>query len=442
MVIGQEHGSTMMKQKRVLVIAYYFPPMGMGGVQRVAKFVKYLPLYGWKPRMLTVKRVEYLAEDTSLLKDVPPQVEITRTSSLDPLRAWFLVKNIFRRETDNHKLVKSYGAGISRFLSWLFFPDNKVGWIPFALTKALYLCRREKFDLIFSTSPPPSLHLTAYLLKLLTGIPWVADFRDPWVGYTFQTFPTSLHAFLKNRMERLIINRADRVITANPAITEEFKTRHPHAENIHLVSQGYDEADFETYQPDLSGIFTIGYLGRLSPDCDPQPFFAALRQLMDEEKIPADKLRFLHVGLAVGIDLDRLVEKYKLKEVVELKGYLPHRESLTVMSEASLLLLITSADPLVFPAKAFEYLRLKKPVLGVVPPESEVARFLAETKLGRVVSPEDNRGIAEALQLYFSNHYMDRMAPQVDDERIKKFERKSLSLELASIFDKVVGTPC
>ena len=434
------------REKKVLILAYYFPPLGMGGVQRVTKFVKYLPLFGWKPHVLTVKEVEYLAQDPSLLKDILPAARITRTGSFDPLRVWFVLKNILkkRRATDKYEfeprgLIKAYNIRTSRFLSWLYFPDNKVGWIPFALMRGLLLCRREKFDLIFSTSPPPSLHLTGYLLKLLTGIPWIADFRDPWAGYKFEIFPTPLHLFLKKRMEKLIIDQADRVITANPAITRELETRYPYARNICPVSQGYDEEDFETYRSGLSDVFTIGYLGTFSPDCDPEPFLAALRQSIDRGRIPGDRVKFVHIGLPVGIDLGRLIEKYNLKEVVELKGYLSHPESLNQMSKVSLLLLITSAHPLIFPAKIFEYLRLKKPILGILPQKSEAARFLTEMKMGKVISPEDKEGIGEALLSYFSDHHSGKATSDVEEDQIKRFERKSLTFRLSSILDKVIG---
>ncbi len=428
-----------MKEKKVLILAYYFPPLGMGGVQRVTKFVKYLPLSGWKPYVLTIKEVEYLAKDSSLLNDVSAEAEITRTGSFDPLRVWLMLRNIFKKREDKDKPIKTHLTRTLRRLFWLFFPDNKVGWIPFALMKGLSLCRREKIDLIFSSSPPPSLHLTGYLLKVLTKTPWIADFRDPWTGYKLENFPTLFHVFLKKRMERLIVSNADRVITANPAIKGEFERLHPYSKKICLIDQGYDEEDFLTYQSFSSEIFTIGYLGTFSPDCDPEPFFAALGELIDQGMIPKEKVKFVHVGLSVGIDLDQLVEKYKLREIVEQKGYLSHSESLKQMGRASLLLLVTSDHPLVFPAKVFEYIRLKKPILGIVPPKSEIVKFLTQMKVGKVVSPEDKKGIKETLLSYFSNFQKGKLTLDIQEDELKRFERKSLTLRLASLFDEVVG---
>lgn len=431
-----------MKERKVLIIAYYFPPLGMGGVQRITKFVKYLPLFGWKPYVLTVKDIEYMARDTSLLNEISDETRVIRTGSFDPLRISFLLRSLFGGTEDKAKAIRSYSAGGSRLTSWLFFPDNKVGWIPFALRKGLSLCRREKIDLIFSSSPPPSVHLSAYLIKRAAGIPWVADFRDPWIGYKQEIYPAPVHLFLKKSLERLIVKGADRVIAANPAIKGEFDKRHPGAAKVRLVDQGYDEEDFGAIRSSPPETFTIGYLGTFSPDCDPRPFLAALGELVEQKTIPPGKIRVVHVGLDLGLNLQGLIRKHKLEDVFERKGYLAHRESLQQMQETSLLLLTTSDQPLVFPAKVFEYLRLKKPILAIVPQESDMAKFIREMKVGKVVSPEDREGIKQALLSYFSDHQAKRLTLKVDEDRLRKYERKSLSEKLASIFEEIVSGPC
>jgi glycosyltransferase involved in cell wall biosynthesis len=428
-----------MREKKVLIIAYYFPPLGMGGVQRVAKFTKYLPSFGWKPHVLTVKDVQYLAQDRSLLEDIPPQAEITRTGSFDPLRLWFVLKRIFRKNTDEDKPVKAYSGGASKLLSWIFFPDNKIGWIPFALMKGLSLCQKERFDLIFSTSPPPSLHLTGYLLKLLTGIPWVADFRDPWVGYKFQSFPTPLHDFLKKRLERQIITNSDRVVVANPVIKGELKKRHALRDKFHLVNQGYDEEDFGDYRPSAPEKFTVGYLGTFSSDCNPEPAFLALGDLIRQNLVPKGKIKLLHVGGSIRLDVERLAQQCGLGGVLEVRGHVSHKNALIEMGSVSLLLLITSDDPRVFPAKIFEYLRLRKPIIGIVPQESKMAGLLREMKALAVIPPEDRGGIRQALLSCFTDFEKGQLsAPAVEDD-LQKFERKVLTSRLASLFDEVIS---
>jgi len=427
-----------MKERKVLLITYYFPPMGMGGVQRTSKFAKYLPGFGWTPFVLTVKDVHYWAEDPSLLEELPPEVKVIRTGSFDPLRISFKLKSLFKKRKQRNKYVKESTAQRSKLSSWLFFPDSKIGWVPFALLSGLNLIRKERIDLIFTTSPPPSLHLVGYLLKLLTGKPWVVDFRDPWTGYKFEIFPTRLHLFLKNQLVRLIIKNADRIISANPCITERMKEQYLRPEKIETISQGYDEEDFETDVPQRSELFTIGYLGTFSPDCNPEPFLFALKSLIDNRLISKDRIKLLHVGLSVAINWDNLIERYELKEVVELRGYLPHKEALKQMGKVSLFLLVTSEDPAIFPAKIFEYLPFKKPILGVVPKESQVGKMISEMRPGMVISPKDYSGIKEALLFYYKEHAKGNLSVGINKENMKIYERRFLTEKLASVFDKTI----
>jgi len=426
------------KEKKVLFIAYYFPPMGMGGVQRATKFVKYLPVFGWKPFVLTVKDVEYLAQDYSLLEDLPPETEVIRTGSFDPLRISFILKSLFKKRKQKDEYDKDSTMRRSKLFSWLFFPDSKIGWLPFALLSGLKITREERIDLIFTSSPPPSLHLVGYFLKLITGKPWVADFRDPWIGYRFEIYPTWLHLFLKNRLAKLLVKNADRVISANPSITKRMTEQYSEAKKIETINQGYDERDFDSGVSKKSELFTIGYLGTFSPDCDPEPFFLALRNLIAQKLIPKGKIKFIHVGLSLRIDLDRLIERYDLKEVVKRKGYLPHRAALKQMESVSIFLLVTSENPLIFPAKVFEYLTFKKPILSIVPQESEVGKLISKMKFGRVISPEDKNGIAEALLHYFSNFEKKTLSLSQNEQEINRFERKYLTSKLASLFDEMI----
>lgn len=436
---AQESLGMKTREKKVLILAYYFPPLGMGGVQRVTKFVKYLPLFGWKPYVLTVKDADYWAKDHSLLKELPSGAEVIRTGSFDPLRISWILKGLFRRREQKGGPPKRSRLKGSRLSSWLFFPDSKIGWLPFALMKGLFLCRKEKFDLIFSSSPPPSLHLTGYLLKLAFGVPWMADFRDPWTGYKLESLPTRLHVLLRRMVEKLILSKADKVVVANPAIREALESRHRVGENICEVSQGFDEEDFGAMTSEKPETFVIGYLGTFSPDCDPEPFLAALGDLISIGVIPRDKIKFVHVGVCVGIDFDRLVQRYGLKDVVQEKGYLPHKEALEEMGGASLLLLVTSDHPLVFPAKIFECLRLGKPILGVVDPRSQIAALLNGARAGRVVSPEDNAAVKRALTSYFSAFEKGELASNMDKDVLQEFERKFLTSKLASLFDQAAG---
>ncbi len=429
-----------MDEKKVLFIAYYFPPLGMGGVQRAAKFAKYLPSFGWKPFVLTVKDVQYLAKDPSLLEELPPQVKVIRTGSFDPLRISFLLKKLFKKKTQEAGSVQKAGIKRPRLSSWFFFPDSKIGWIPFALLSGLKLAREENIDLIFTTSPPPSLHLVGYILKLLTGKPWVADFRDPWVGFRHEEYPTPFHVWLKNRLIKKISENADAIVSVNQKISQRLVSLHPSVKKIETIPNGYDESDIPRSPPVKSNLFVIGYLGTFSQDHDPEPFLSGLKSLLEDKTVPKEKIKLVHIGLCVGIDLDRLIEEYDLSGVVEKKGYLPHKEALALLQEASLLLLTTSHSPdaeMISTSKLFEYMPLRKPILAIVPPAGAAAEVVYSLNLGKVVSPTDPIGIKRELSAFFSTWEKGVLCLDSDEEKIRMFSRRFLTSRLASLLNEM-----
>jgi glycosyltransferase involved in cell wall biosynthesis len=434
-------GRILRKEKRVLIISYYFPPMGMGGVQRATKFAKYLPSFGWKPFVLTVKDVEYLAKDPSLLEELPLEVEVVRTGSFDPLRISFILKSFFKKRQPKNKSVTKNTLGKSKLSSWLFFPDNKIGWIPFALFAGLKLVREEKIDLIFTTSPPPSLHLVGYLLKLLTGKPWVADFRDPWIGFHYEDYPTPFHLWLKNRLSGLITQNAKAIVSINEKITQRFLSLYPFIQNIQTVPNGYDESDFNLPPSMKTESFIIAYLGTFSPDHDPEPFLLGLKSLLDERKVLKEKIKFIHIGLCIGMDLDGMIKKYGLSGVVERRGYLPHKEALAQLQDASAFLLTTSPSPeaeMISTSKLFEYIPLKKPILAIVPPDGAASQVVSLLNLGKVISPAELAEIKRQLLSFFSDWEKGNLSLDVDEGKIKMFSREFLTSRLASLFDEVV----
>ena len=183
--------------RRVLVIAYYFPPMGLSGVQRVAKFVKYLPEHGWQPTVLTIEPAGYYAYDTTLLHEVKQAgVAICRTASWDPTR-------FFRRHQTIPLPSEPQRRRLSTVSQLLFVPDNKIGWLPHALRAGRRLLKERAFDAIFSSAPPYTAHLIAARLSRQSGVPLVVDFRDDWVGNPRHVYPTPLHRYLNGRLERL-----------------------------------------------------------------------------------------------------------------------------------------------------------------------------------------------------------------------------------------------
>jgi len=432
-----------MPEKKVLVITYYFPPMGMGGVQRVAKFVKYLPRFGWHPVVLTVKDVEYFSHDPSLLEDIPKGVKITRSGSLDPLRVLFLSKKLFKaKKRGDQKTTKVYAAKRPNFLSWFLFPDNKIGWLPWALAKGFLLCKREKIDLIFSTSPPVTAHLLGCLLKLFTGVRWVSDYRDLWGGgYQDEYLPTPFHWWLKTRLQRTFLRKADGVVCVNELLCQKLKETEIRSRESVTIQSGFDSEDFRSSRKAEAGFFKIVYMGTFSPDHNPEPFFAALSHLLRENVIPKNKVEFFHVGLCAGINLESLSTKYDLGDVVKTKGYLPHKEAVKFIGDAHLFLLAITPQKkgeVIITGKIFEYLAARRPILAVVPPKGAAARIINQFKAGKVASPEDISEIKETLFYFYQKFEKKEIVSEVKADDLKLFEREHLTLRLAKLFDAVL----
>jgi glycosyltransferase involved in cell wall biosynthesis len=432
-------------KKKVLIIAYYFPPLGMGGVQRVSKFVKYLPFFGWEPVILTVKDIDYFSRDESLLQELSPDVKIYRTGSLDPLRLVFLLRKLFKKQRGGPKKValrnsrKPFFSILLSFLNLFFFPDNKIGWFPFALIKGIRICRKQKIDLLFSTSPPLTCHLVAFFLEKLTGIRWVADYRDSHISYQNAKKPALLKNLLQKNLQKSFLNNADGVISVNKTITQQLKEISPQAEEMEVITNGYDKEDFEVTVKKTEDIFKIIYFGTFSPDCPAEPFLKALSNLLHQGKINQDKIRFIHVGISIGMDIGKMIEEYGLKEVTELKGYLSHKEGIEKLLESNLALLtVSQSAPVISTGKIYEYFGAQKPVLAIAPQDGEADKLIQSLGAGRVVSPENIPEIEDAILSFYREFETGRLLFKANPDMTEKYERKYLTSRLAKLFGRYI----
>jgi hypothetical protein len=182
--------------RRVLMVAYYFPPLGGAGVQRTLKFVKYLPEFDWQPVVLATKVSDARLRDPSLEKEIPATVSVCRTPALTlPARLPWRLRSFIAR--------------------WLLLVDEQLGWLPFAVSQGQRMIEEHGVEAIYTTSAPYTSHLIGARLKQRTGLPWVADFRDPWVGNVSSTFPTGFHLELAKRFESQVLQGAERVIVVS-----------------------------------------------------------------------------------------------------------------------------------------------------------------------------------------------------------------------------------
>jgi glycosyltransferase involved in cell wall biosynthesis len=208
------------KTHNVLIIAYYFPPMGLSGVQRTQKFVKYLPQFGWKPTVITVTPTGYFAQDYTLLEELKHlDVEIHRVGSLDPTRL-FKKKGVVQMPSERVRKTLSFISDI------FFIPDNKIGWKRKVLKTVDGLFKSKKFDIVFATSPPYTDFLIGSEIHKKYKIPLVLDYRDVWHEYPYKVYPTPLHKYLNYKLEKQILHSASKVITTNRRVKELLLSRY------------------------------------------------------------------------------------------------------------------------------------------------------------------------------------------------------------------------
>ncbi|MCP4567702.1 MAG: glycosyltransferase family 4 protein [FCB group bacterium] len=410
--------------RRVLVIAYYFPPLGMGGVQRMAKLAKYLPEFGYDVTVLTVKDIRYPAYDKSLLDDLPDSVEIIRSGSCDPARLARFLPFSFRPGKKLSLAAKNKGG---------LWPDSKIGWKKSALKTARRLIEAQPPDMIISSSPPITAHLVAMELKEQYGLPWVADFRDIWESrppedlYREQKLIDKSNDLLKN-----IADNADAVTTVNTTIATRLNSK------ARVIMGGYDVDDMGDIAADREDSkFVFCYLGTVGPLQPMEPFFEAVRQASAADLEFAARASFRIIGVNDPEWIMQAAARFGLDKQVELIGYLPHREALAQASSASVSILSVPAGySEISTGKIFDLLALPMPILASVPTQGEAEKLICKYRAGLCVEPDSPPLLAEAMLKLFRDFREGRIWEKED---ISGFTRREAASAFARLMDEVLN---
>lgn len=418
--------------KKVLIIAYYFPPLGGSGVQRTLKFVKYLPEYGWEPTVLTIGDTAYYAKDESLLKEIEAlKIRVIRTQSTDP-------NAVLHR---NHReIVKMPKEGTRKFLTYMsdlfFIPDNKIGWKKHAVKAASELLKKEKFDVLYATAPPVTDFLIGVELKKRFHVPLVIDYRDSWIDYPYKYFPTPLHRYLHVKKERHVVHKSDMVVTTSRHVKEELIQRHKFLSynDITILSHGFDPDDLKVPNPQVlprTEKMRFTYSGMFYGTITPVHFLQALAKVLKENPPMRGRIEACFVGLFRPEHIN-LVNQLGLQNSVNLLGYLEHQEAVRYLLASDVLWLINQ-DDLMTPGKLYEYIGTGKKILGCVT-KGYLASTIEEAG-GMVVPPAEVNAIAAAIVSLYQQYEKNQLtgaSPAVMD----KFNRYKLTGELAKVFTK------
>ncbi len=418
--------------RRVLVIAYYFPPMGMSGVQRVARFVKYLPDYGWEPVVLTAVPRGYFAYDASLMREMEDAgIRVSRTSSFDPTR-------FFRRGQSVSLPPEARRKTLSAISQFFFVPDNKIGWYASAVREGKKLLEECPFDAIFSSAPPYTAHLVARSLSKASGLPLVSDFRDDWVGNPRHVYPTPVHRAINLRLERDVLQYASAVTTINEPIRDGLLERHPafSAANAHVVTHGFDPADFAQAPIDRDRTkMRLVYSGVFYDAQRPDEFLEAMARWFERRPEARRKVEAVFVGMVPDY-AKTMVKELKIEEEIRFAGYLPHDAAVRHLMAADVLWMTVGrreGSEGISTSKLFEYFGSGKPILGLVPPGA-ARDALLQYGAARVTDPDDIPEIVRSLDGMFEQ-WRGGTFPKPDPGVVRRFDRKRLAGDLAGILE-------
>ncbi len=422
-------------ERRVLVIAYYFPPMGLSGVQRTLKFVKYLPEFGWKPTVLTVEPVGYFAHDESLLLELEGKnVEIVRTNAAGPGRVFSKKKRTVKLPSERTRKF------LSRVSDTFFIPDNKIGWKRKAVKTALALHEQKPFDMLFATAPPFTDFLIGAEIKSHLKIPLVFDYRDAWVEYPHKFYPTPYHKLRTIRLERSALKASSHIVTTNRNVKELLIKRHRFLgyNDVEIIPQGYDPEDFAGTDADgvvpRTNKMRITYAGVFWEDRVPTYFLQALHTLFQEQPHLRDRIEALFIG-KFRKENTKLVEKLGLKDTVIVVDYLPHRQCVNNLVASDVLWMIVG-DNVGSPGKVYEYIGARKPILGCVPDG-----FMKQTILeagGVVTAPGDVAAIKHAIETFY-RQYEEGTLQNPPEEVVEKYDRTKLTGKLVKLFESLLA---
>lgn len=418
--------------RRVLIVAYYFPPLGLSGVQRTAKFAKFLGRYGWRPTVLTVAPTGYYAFDDSLLREVEAAgVEIVRTSSLDANRL-FRKKGVVRLPSEF--LRKTAGA-IGDFF---FIPDTKIGWKRRALAAALELTSKTKFDAILATAPPQTDFLIGMELKRRTGIPLLLDYRDAWLEYPFKTWPTLLHLWLHRRLEREVIHASDGIVTTHRRVKESLLRRHRELNyhDVTIISQGFDAEDFTgtVRRAGAAGRMRIVHAGTFYGRRSPDILLRAVRNVLASRPDLRSRFDIRFVGAQRKQDL-RLVKKLGLESVVTFEGYLEHRACVHMMRSTDVLWYVIDND-MQSPGKLYEYFAAGNPILASVV-DGYTREEIEDCGAARCVPLLDVAAHERAL-LDLLKAFDEHTLPRVSEKFSERYDRFRLTGAMAKQLESLI----
>lgn len=449
-------------KRNVLFIAYHFPPIGGSGVQRSIKYVKYLPKFEYNPLVVTVKNGHNFAYDFGMLKEIPENVKVYRSNSGEML--WFRerIENFnkmlvrLKSNSNNKKEVKiekiqnnnckseTIKDKVFRYLEYNYYiPDTKIRWYKHAIKDIKKRVLNEnEIDIIYSTSSPYTDHLIGLEIKKTINKPWVADFRDPWIGNDIIMGEYSKERVEKEKkLELEVVSLADVVINVTESITDMYKKRYPQFKDKFItITNGFDSNDKKVIKKEKSNKFKINYSGILIKSQDPKDIIAAIERITNKDKNFEKDLEINFTG-NIAEELINMMKSSSISSKININSYVEHDKILNIMANSNINLLILPDEDQskgIYTGKIFDYILAERPILGIMPEDGVAAKLINENNIGLAV----NHGEIDKLEEFILSEYRKFKNGQLLDinsiSKCSQFDRKNLAKQLAEVFNKLI----
>jgi hypothetical protein len=427
--------------KHLLMLVPFFPPMGGGGVYRPLSFVRHLPKHGWRTTVITPAGDAYWIRDESLVERVPADCRVVRTETWSA-QAWLARGR--RGKPSAKRSTRGFGAA-RKLAAAMLLPDSYVGWVPFAVRAALEVASADHVDAVYSTSPPESTHLAGLKVHRETGLPWIADFRDPWMNLHLLDVPSPLHAMLHRRMERRVCTGAAAVLVTTRWHETKMRDTYP-ASHVVRISNGYDGEELGVVDGPAPAPqpMRIVHAGMLTQHRSATPFLEALARVFTADPLLRGALKVEFIGPREDAN-EHAAARLGLGDAVAFHDPLPHMQMLASERAAHVLLLVKHGDPRydgLVPGKLYEYIGLGRPVLALAPP-GEARELVTSLRRGEAASPSSGDEIERALRTMIAHYRAGQLESVYDLSPRPEFDRARLAGDLAAVLDAAVtsGAP-
>lgn len=427
--------------KRVLIITYYWPPTGGSGVQRWVKFSKYLPSQGWQPVVYSPLNPELREVDETLLMDIPSEVAVLKKRIIEPSGILAALGHKYGSNSEVNPINGNKKNLIKRISLWgranLFIPDPRIGWVRPSVKYLESYLAEHPVDVIVTSGPPQSMHLIGLELHRKTGIPWVADFRDPWTKmFYYKHLPLTARADRKqHQQEKAVLDEANAIISVTPLVQREFQEMT--STRVELITNGFDEDDFPKTGAKEDGLFRITHTGLFAESGNPLVLWDKLAAKCAEDEAFDKALRIRLAG-RVDKDIIAAIEERGLGAKLDNLGYLPHDETVKEQRSASVLILPLRQEPeykAVLPGKIFEYLAARKPILGIGQEDGAAAQIINEACAGCMCDWDKKEAISEFIDEAWRKQLSGNTT--IEGNGIDKFSRRSLTQDLVKLLESL-----